>query len=315
CVCCVGGGPASLACAAALRRHGIAVTIFDNRPLPGGLNTYGVAEYKLRPSDSLREVELVRSMGVEFRQVEVGTAISLADLEKQFTHIFIGVGLGAMDRLGIPGEHVDGVIDALRFIERYKTLPDFQVGHSVIVIGGGNTAIDAANAAIRLGAGEVHLFYRRTEYEMPAFSFEYDHSKVEGVQFHWLAQPIEIVERDGRAAAVKFVETRLTEPDATGRRRSEPIPGTEFAVACDTVIPALGQSRLVGLLSDVEGIAINGGSIAVDRPTGRTGNPKYYAGGDCVNGGREVVDAVADGKRAALAIIAQSSLQSEATHV
>ena len=118
-----------------------------------------------------------------------------------------GVGLGAMERLGIPGEDSQGVIDALRFIERYKTLPDFRVGRRVIVIGGGNTAIDAANAAKRLGAEDVHLFYRRTEKEMPAFPFEYDHSKVEGVQFHWLAQPMEIVERDGRAVAVKFVET------------------------------------------------------------------------------------------------------------
>jgi glutamate synthase (NADPH/NADH) small chain len=302
-VACVGGGPASLACAAELRRHGFAVTIFDNRPLPGGLNTYGVAEYKLRAPDSLREVELVRRMGVEFRQAEVGAAVPLADLEEVFDFIFLGVGLGAMERLGIPGEGAGGVIDALRFIERYKTMPDFQAGRRVIVIGGGNTAIDAANAAHRLGAEEVHLFYRRTEKEMPAFSFEYDHSKLEGVLFHWLAQPVEIVVEGGRATAVKFVDTRLSEPDASGRRRPEPVPGTEFAVECDMVIPALGQSRLTALIAGTAGIEVRNGAIAVDRPTGRTGNPKYYAGGDCVNGGREVVDAVADGKRAALAIV------------
>jgi glutamate synthase (NADPH/NADH) small chain len=301
-VACIGGGPASLSCAAELRRQGFAVTIFDNRPLPGGLNTYGVAEYKLRPSDSLREVELIRSLGVEFRQAQVGAEVSLDDLEREFDYIFIGVGLGAMERLGIPGEDAMGVIDALRFIERYKTLPDFQVGRRVIVIGGGNTAIDAANAARRLGAEEVHLFYRRTEKEMPAFSFEYDHSKLEGVLFHWLAQPVEIVMSDGRAAAVRFVDTRLSEPDAGGRRRPEPVPGTEFAVECDMVIPALGQSRLTGLLGEARGIEVRNGVIAVDRPTGRTANPKYYAGGDCVNGGREVVDAVADGRRTALAM-------------
>src|SRR5947199_4827280 len=170
-VACVGGGPASLSCAAELRRHGASVTIFDNRPLPGGLNTYGVAEYKLRPADSLREVELVRAMGVEFRQAEVGTAVTLADLEGDYDFVFIGVGLGAMERLGIPGESSQGVIDALRFIERYKTLPDFQAGQRGAVIGGGTAAIDAANAAKRLGAEEVHLVYRRTEKEMPAFSF------------------------------------------------------------------------------------------------------------------------------------------------
>ena len=298
-VACVGGGPASLGCAAELRRHGAAVTVFDNRPLPGGLNTYGVAEYKLRPHDALREVEMIRGMGVEFRQTEVGSAISLADLEKQFDFIFIGVGLGAMERLGIPGEHLPGVIDALRFIERYKTQPDFQVGRTVVVIGGGNTAIDAANAAVRLGASNVHLFYRRTEKEMPAFPFEYDHSKVEGVRFHWLAQPVSIVERDGRAKGVRFVQTKLGPPDARGRCAPQSVAGSEYEVECEMVIPALGQSRLTAMLP----LEMNGGTIVVDRPTGRTSNARYYAGGDCVNGGREVVDAVADGKRAALGII------------
>jgi glutamate synthase (NADPH/NADH) small chain len=295
----VGGGPASLSCAAELRRHGATVTVFDNRPLPGGLNTYGVAEYKLRPADSLREVEMVRTLGVEFRQAEVGGPVSLDQLERDFDFIFIGVGLGAMERLGLPGDHLPGVIDALRFIERYKTQPDFQTGRTVIVIGGGNTAIDAAIAALRLGAEDVHLFYRRGETEMPAFSFEYNRSKVEGVRFHWMAQPVAIVEQDGRAAAVKFLRTHLGEPDSQGRRVPEPIPDSEYEVACDMVIPALGQSRLTSGLH----LEMDGGSIAVDRPTGRTSNPKYYAGGDCVNGGREVVDAVADGKRAALGMV------------
>ena len=298
-VACVGGGPASISCAAELRRHGASVTVFDNRPMPGGLNTYGVAEYKLRPADSLREVEMVRGMGVEFRQAEVGSSVSLEELERDFDFIFIGVGLGAMERLGLPGDHLPGVIDALRFIERYKTLPDFQTGRTVIVIGGGNTAIDAANAAVRLGAENVHLVYRRSETEMPAFQFEYDHSKVEGVRFHWMAQPTGIVEENGRAAAVKFLRTRLGDPDSKGRRIPEPVPGSEYQMACDMVIPALGQSRLTAALH----LEMNGGSLAVDRATGRTSNPKYYAGGDCVNGGREVVDAVADGKRAALGMV------------
>ncbi|HEV2447508.1 MAG TPA: NAD(P)-dependent oxidoreductase [Candidatus Sulfopaludibacter sp.] len=303
-VACIGGGPASLSCAAELARRGFAVTVFDNRPLPGGLNTYGVAEYKLRPVDSLREVELVRSLGVEFRQADVGRGVPLEDLEEEFPLIFLGLGLGAMERLGIPGEHLPGVLDALQFIERYKTAPDFQVGRRVVVIGGGNTAIDAANAARRLGAESVHLFYRRTEKEMPAFPFEYDHSKVEGVHFHWLAQPVAIVEQNGRAAAVRFAITELSETDGSGRRRPVPMPGSEFDFPCDTVIPALGQSRLTDLLARRRGIALQNGAVVVDRVTGRTGNPRYFAGGDCVNGGREVVDAVADGKRAALAIAA-----------
>jgi glutamate synthase (NADPH/NADH) small chain len=301
-VACIGGGPASLACAAELARRGYSVTIFDNRPLPGGLNTYGVAEYKLRATDSLREVELVRSLGVEFRQVEVGSTIGLDELEREFAILFLGLGLGAMERLRIPGEDAPGVLDALRFIERYKTSPGFTVSGRVIVIGGGNTAIDAANAAKRLGADDVHLFYRRTAKEMPAFPFEFDHSKVEGVRFHWLAQPAEIVVRGNRAAAVRFVEMRLGDPGVDGRRKSEPVPGSDFEVPCEMVIPALGQNRQMGALLRERGIDIKSGTIAVERSTGRTANPRYYAGGDCVNGGREVVDAVADGKRAALAI-------------
>ena len=303
-IACIGGGPASLACAAHLRQQGFSVTIFDNRPLPGGLTTYGVAEYKLRPSDSLMEVELIRKMGVEFRRADVGTDITLDELEREFTFVFLGMGLGAMQRLGIPGEDARGVIDALHFIERYKTEANFPVSGRVAVLGGGNTAIDAANAARRLGADEVHLFYRRTEKEMPAFSFEYDHSKIEGVQFHWLSQPVEIVANRGRAVAVKLVRTRLGKLDATGRRTAEPVPGSEFEFPCEMVIPALGQTRFLEMLRTTRGIDISDGAIAVDRPTGQTANPKYFAGGDCVNGGREVVDAVADGKRAALAMTA-----------
>jgi glutamate synthase (NADPH/NADH) small chain len=297
-IACIGGGPASLACAAELRRHGYAVTIFENRPLPGGLNTYGVAEYKLRPTDSLKEVQYIRSLGVEFQQAEIGTAIPLETLEQEFDFIFLGIGLGAMERLGIPGEELPHVIDALRFIARYKTLGDLPIGRWVVVIGGGNTAIDAANAARRLGAEEVHVFYRRTETEMPAFGFEYENSKKEGVQFHWLAQPVQIAPN-----GVRLVRTALGPPDASGRRQAVPVPESAFDFPCDMVIPALGQSRLIELLSADRGIRLENGCIEVDRPTGQTANPKYYAGGDCVNGGREVVDAAADGKRAALAIL------------
>lgn len=314
-IACIGGGPASLACAAELRRRGYHATIFDDRPLPGGLNTYGVAEYKLRPQDSLREVEMLRSLGVEFRRAVVGEAPTLPEIEEEFTLIFLGLGLGTMQRLGIPGESLHGVIDALRFIERYKTAPDFQVSGRVVVIGGGNTAIDAANAARRLGAAEVHLFYRRSEREMPAFKSEYDRSKVEGVRFHWLAQPLEIIGQgaddgapappEAQVAAVRFQNTRPGPPDETGRPTVVPVPGSEFDFRCDLVIPAIGQARLTTLLKFTRAIAVKDGLVVVDRATGRTTNKRYFGGGDCVNGGREVVDAVADGKRAAIAMAAQ----------
>jgi dihydropyrimidine dehydrogenase (NAD+) subunit PreT len=304
-VACIGGGPASLACAAELRRLGHPVAIFDNRAMPGGLTTYAIAEYKLRPSDSLREVEMIRAMGVEFHRAEVGSDVSLDELENQFAAIFLGMGLGAMQRMGIAGEDLPGVIDALHFIERYKTDKDFPVGRRVAVIGGGNTAIDAANAARRLGAEEVHLFYRRTENEMPAFANEYEHAKLEGVVFHWLAQPVSLIESKGRLAGVKFVQTRLGPADDSGRRNAEAVHGSDFNFMCDMAVPALGQTKFVDLLKNTRGIAQSGGSITVDRASGRTSNARYFAGGDCVNGGREIVDAVADGKRAALGIAAQ----------
>ena len=156
---------------------------------------------------------MIRSMGVEFRCAEVGSDVSLDELERQFAVIFLGMGLGAMQRLGIPGEDVTGVIDALHFIERYKTDKEFPVGRRVAVIGGGNTAIDAANAARRLGAEEVHIFYRRTEQEMPAFATEYEHAKIEGVVFHWLAQPVAMIE--GRREARRS-EVRPDPPERSG---------------------------------------------------------------------------------------------------
>ena len=305
-VACIGAGPASLACAAELRKHGYGVTIFEGRALAGGLNTYGVAEYKLRPADSLREVELVKSLGVEFRfGVTVGGNVSLEDVEREYAAIFLAVGLGPTEPMHLPGEDLDGVVDALRFIADYKTAQTIPVGRKVAVIGGGNTAIDAANAARRLGALEVYMIYRRGEREMPAFLFEYEHSKLEGVQFRFQTQPVAIraAAADARrVGALECVRMELGAPDASGRRRPAPVAGSNFQIECDMVIPAIGQSRFLEFLGKCRAIEVRDGTVVVDAATGRTSNPRYYAGGDCVNGGREVVDAVADGKRAALAI-------------
>jgi len=302
-VACVGGGPASLACAAELRRRGAAATIFESRPLGGGLNTYGVAEYKFRPSDSLLEVELVRSLGVELRLgQEVGSRVPIEKLEGEFDAIFLGVGLGATELLGARGEELPGVVDALRFIADYKTGRP-AVGRRVAVVGGGNTAIDAATAARRLRAEEVHILYRRGETEMPAFHYEYELAKGDGIRFHWLTLPVAI---HGEAAveSIECLRMRLGPPDQTGRRRPEPIPGSNFRLPCDMLITSIGQTKLVDFLRRCRGIELAGGRVVVDPETGRTANPRYFAGGDCVNGGREVVDAVAEGTRAARGILA-----------
>ena len=305
-VACIGAGPASLACAAELRKRGFRVTIFETRELPGGLNTYGVAEYKLRPADSLREVELVKSMGVEFRfGVTVGDSVALEALEREYAAIFIAVGLGPPEPLRIAGEDLGGVVDALRFIADYKTARTIPVGRRVLVIGGGNTAIDAANAAKRLGAEQVGLIYRRSEREMPAFQFEFENSKLEGVGFYFQTQPIAVRASSSTSPSVEALECArvdLGAPDASGRRRPQIIEGSNFLIPCDMLILATGQSRFLDFLSRVRDIELTDGNVVVNPETGATSNPRYFAGGDCVNGGREVVDAVAEGKRAGIGI-------------
>lgn len=316
-IACIGGGPASLACAAELAQLGYAVTIFESKPLAGGLNTYGIAEYKLTPSDSLREVEMVRRLGVMFEcGVEISRngsskptpnssavgvkSIPLQFLEGDFDGIFLGVGLGETQDLKIRGENLKGVVDALTFIEDYKThRARCKVGRRVAVIGAGNTAIDAATAAVRLGAHEVRMVYRRGEKEMPAFAYEYELAKRDGVLFNWQTQPVKI---HGKKSVEKLecVAMRLGKPDQTGRRRPEPVPQSKFFIACDMVIKSLGQTKHDEFLKGVPGLKrTKDGRVVVDKKTFQTTNPKYFAGGDCVNGGQEVVDAVADGKKAA----------------
>ena len=297
-VACIGGGPASLACAAELCREGASATIIERRELPGGLNTYGVAEYKLRAADSVREVELIRRLGVEFRcGVDVSSAEALQSLEAEFDFIFLGLGLGAMQRLGVPGEERLGVMNALELIAGYKTGHLRELHGTVVVVGAGNTAIDAANAARRLGAETVYMLYRRSEADISAFDFEYEHAKQEGVQFLWRRQPVAIrPEANGRL----LLDTEQVQ-QVNGELLA--IPDSRYAIECDLVVPAIGQSPLTQLLQELRGVEVKDGRIVADRVTGETGNPRYFAGGDCVNGGREVVDAVAGGKRAAVAML------------
>lgn len=302
-VACIGAGPASLACAAELCRRGAHATVFERRPLPGGLNTYGVAEYKLRAADSLREVEMIGRMGVDFRfGASIDSAAALEALEAEFDYVFLGFGLGAMQRLGIPGEEMEGVVSALELIAGYKIGHIRQLHGTVVVVGAGNTAIDAANAARRLGASTVYLLYRRSETDMSAFDFEYEHAKQEGVQFLWRRQPLAV--RAGEHGHLLLDTVQVQQVDHT----LLPLSGSEFSIECDMVIPAIGQSPLAQLVQELRGIEVRNGRIVADRRTGQTGNARYFAAGDCVNGGREVVDAVAGGKRAALAILAAAEV-------
>jgi dihydropyrimidine dehydrogenase (NAD+) subunit PreT len=303
-VACVGAGPASLACAAELAKLGYNVTIFDRNELPGGLDTHGIAAYKLRAKDSLREVELIRDLGVEFRQsITVGRDISFEKLEKDFDAIFIGIGLGETWDLKIPGGELDGVIGAMGFIEPTKTRPfqDVPVGRRVACIGAGNTAIDVVTAAKRLGAEQVHLIYRRGESDMPAFRYEYDLAKLDGVTFHWHTQPTRIVGDGGKVSALECVRTRA-DLAADDPRKIAPIPGSEFIIDVDMIVRAIGQKPVTQLMNGVSAVALRENGTIVVNENHQTGNPKYFAAGDCVNGGKEVVDAVAEGMAAARGI-------------
>ncbi len=286
----VGGGPASLACAHRLSMLGHRCVIFEKRPLAGGLNVTGVAPYKMRADRALEELQWLLKIG----GIEVRTEEEINDfnaLEKKFDAVFIGLGLGEDSRLGIPGEALPGIHGAVEFIERLKlgTVSVEGIGRAV-VIGGGNTAIDAVRELTGLGVSSVQLLYRGDEDSMSGYAHEWKAARIEGVAVRWCSQPTAFC-GDGRVEGVSCLQTR-------DRR---PLPGTDFQVEADLVLLAIGQSKLGTLLGSVEGVQIEKGRVVVDGE-GATGRPGWYAGGDCANGGKEVVNAVAEGKRAALAM-------------
>ncbi|HEX8503539.1 MAG TPA: NAD(P)-dependent oxidoreductase [Pyrinomonadaceae bacterium] len=304
----VGSGPAGLSCATYLARLGYDVTVYERKQLPGGLDTYGMAEYKMTQRVSTDEARMVERLGVKFRLgAEVGRDVTFEELEAAHDGVFLGVGLGETGRLDIPGEELEGVYDALYVIERIKsrrweTVP---VGSTVAVIGAGNTAIDAVTQARRLGAGRVMLVYRRGPKEMPAYEYEYTLAKQDAVEFLWQTAPVEVLadESGTRVAGLRCVRTEPGEPDASGRRSVRVIDGSEFVVPADTVIKATGQQKMREFFANIPGVEVDkAGRVVVEPGTMRTGNPKFFAGGDCVNGGREAVDASQMGKLAAQGI-------------
>jgi dihydropyrimidine dehydrogenase (NAD+) subunit PreT len=297
----IGGGPASLACAAELRRRGVRAEIFDARPLPGGLNTYGIAEYKLPLAESLREIDMLAELGVEFHFDTMVNAAKLAELEANYDAVFLGMGLGAIHKLGVAGEELEGMTNALDFIAGYKSRTLRDVPSRVAVIGAGNTAIDAANAAVRLGAKEVHMVYRRGSEQMSAFGFEYEHARKEGVRFLWHVTPVKVV-GEKKVEALELAQLESAEDGSL-----VPKADHHILLEVDLVVLAIGQATHAEFVSATAGsdagkVRLERGRIVIDRETGQTSNPKFFAGGDCTNGGREVVDAVADGKRAGIGI-------------
>lgn len=298
----IGAGPAGLACAHALRLRGHAVTLYDGRDVPGGLNTFGIAPYKINTEFALGETGWLGEMGVDFKPGTVIDGAGVERLIKETDAVFLGVGLGPTRPLGIPGEEAEGVWEALDFIRMAHSGPytDCETGRRVVVIGGGNTAVDVATQAVRLGAEEVVIAYRRTAEEMPAFAYEYEIAKADGIRFEWLALPGEFVVEKGMLTGVRF-----TRAEAKGEGRSAklvPIEGGAFTLPCDLAIKALGQAPLDDFVRSVPGLRTENGRIAVDGKTGETCVPGLYAGGDCTSLGAEIVNAVEEGKIAAAAI-------------
>ena len=294
----VGAGPAGVSCAVYLRRLGYAVTIFEKRKLPGGLNTFGVAEYKMDGKTSLEELRMLFRLGCSVvTGKEIGKDLKADKILSDFDAVFLGAGLASTRGLGIPGADLPGVVDALSFIERVKSHDPKVLGSSAstVVIGGGNTAIDAVTQSCRTGAGKVTLAYRRGAADMSAYDFEVELAKTDGATIVLNAAPVRVVGKK-KVEGVEFAPTSTVKGKLVEDLKST------FVIPCDRVIAAIGQVKNKSLPALFGAKLNDDGTIAVDAKTLRTSKAKVFAGGDAVNGGKEVVNAAADGKRAAWGI-------------
>lgn len=300
----VGAGPAGLSCAHVLSKEGVEVTIYEKESKGGGLMTYGIAAYKVTPQFCEDEVNYITAIGgidIKYNQ-ELGKDISLSELKKQYDAVFLGIGVGIARQLEIPGEKLEGVVDAIQFIYeiRAKGYPSVPVGDKVAVIGMGMTAIDAATQARRLGAKEVTMVYRRTKEEMPCTQHELDIAMLDGCEIIWLASPQKIKGAGGKAKQLVCSKMKLGEPDASGRR-SPVDTGETFSLEVDMVIKAAGQVPFEKLVKQSR-LDNKNGKLIIDNNCA-TNIKGVFAGGDAVNGGKEVVDAVQAGKDGAAAIL------------
>ncbi|MBL7725032.1 MAG: NAD(P)-dependent oxidoreductase [Chitinophagaceae bacterium] len=300
----VGAGPAGLSCAHVLSREGIDVTIYEKESKGGGLMTYGIAAYKVTPQFCEEEVNYITSIGgIEIKyNRELGKDITLSQLKKEYDAVYLGIGVGVARQLDIPGEKLEGVVDAIEFIYdiRSKGYPSVPVGDKVAVIGMGMTAIDAATQAKRLGAKEVTMLYRRTEAEMPCTKHELDIAMLDGCEVIWLAAPQKIKGSAGKVKQLVCSKMKLGEPDASGRR-SPVDTGETFTLDVDMVIKAAGQVPFEKLVKKSR-LDNKNGKIVVNENCA-TNIKGVFSGGDAVNGGKEVVDAVQAGKDGAKAIL------------
>lgn len=309
----VGAGPAGLSCADVLARNGVQVTVFDRHPEIGGLLYFGIPEFKLEKSVVTRRREVFEQMGIEFKLgVEVGSDLAFQQLEQEYDAVFLGMGTYTSMQAGIPGEGLLGVYPALDFLisnvnhcHGHEAAPEdylSMAGKRVVVLGGGDTAMDCTRTSIRQGAASVTCAYRRDEANMPGSKKEVTNAKEEGVQFLWNRQQVEIV-GDGKVEGIKLLTTQLGAPDERGRSRPEAIPGSEETIAADVVIVAFGFRPSPATWFGAAGIDIDARGLVVAPEQGQykyqTSNPKTFAGGDMVRGSDLVVTAIWEGRQAA----------------
>jgi glutamate synthase (NADPH/NADH) small chain len=304
----IGAGPAGLSCAGELAKLGHSVTVFDKRDLAGGLSTYGIIALREPVEVALDEVRMIAGLGVEIKTgVEFGSDVSLAELRSDFESIVLSVGLGRTPELGIPGE--EAIVDGLEFIEGSKTGKNpLHVGRKVIVIGAGNTAVDCATIAKRLGSERVTMVYRRTDREMTCYEHEYDFARKEGIEFRFLSKPSRVILENGQPTGLECLRVELGAPDASGRPTPLAVEGSEFVLQADQIVKAVGQNK--PSLTKLLGLETQKGFIAVDESY-KSSIDGVYAIGDCIrsSGAASTVMAVQDGKLAAAAIHKQLSLQ------
>ncbi|AEH50898.1 NADPH-dependent glutamate synthase [Pseudothermotoga thermarum] len=307
----IGSGPAGLTAAADLAKLGYDVIVFETLHKPGGVLVYGIPEFRLPKVIVEREVKYVESLSVKILlNTPVGKSVTVEEILKEFDAVFIGVGAGTPKFLNISGTNLNGVYSANEFLTRINLMkaylfPEYDTpvrkGQNVIVVGGGNVALDAARSALRLGAKQVTVVYRRTEQEMPARREEYIHAVEEGIKFRWLTQPLRYIgDEKGNLVGVECISMELGEPDESGRRRPIPIEDSRFVIEADMVIEAIGTEANRFLLSEFKDLKLNKyGYIVVDEETCATSLRKVFAGGDIVTGAATVIEAMGAGKRAA----------------
>ncbi|OIP92569.1 MAG: hypothetical protein AUK26_04325 [Syntrophaceae bacterium CG2_30_58_14] len=300
----IGAGPAGLSCAYYLSLMGYRVTIFEKLPEPGGMAAVGIPDYRLPRAILHSEVEIVREAGVEIRYgVEIGKEIKFADIRKDHDAVFIGVGAQGSSPMGVEGEEKNyrGFISGVQYLLDINLGRDpYPEGKKVVVVGGGNVAIDCVRSSFRIGKPDVNLVYRRSKAEMPADPAEIKDAEEEKVNFHYLCNPTKILEKDGKVVGVECIRMELGEPDQSGRRRPVPVPGSEFVIETDILIPAIGQKVDYSFLEEADGVKLSKRkTVDADGETFATSQAGVFASGDCVTGPDVLVRATGNGKRAA----------------